>query len=421
VQNVIHLEFLFIVLAVALLPAGRARSLAACAAIASGLALAGLRAGPAQPVATLPPGFVAVEGALLAIGGALALGSALAAVRSARTPVSLGGSAAVAGGGLGVVLSGWRYVTAAPTAALLVAVIVIAGLGLLLVAAGRRIRAAVPRDHPPAPPISLAAISAAALLAAASGSTGGVFVGCLLAAIGGWLISRPPATRNLPVAPMVVLLLLLPAWRLMATIAGPEGLSTGSLPDLPWSPAAERLLAPVLLLAAWVMSGLWPWHRQEPAALTAPVAALLVARVAMPAVPDGLDHWRAVAFPIVLLGLWHGVLTRGRAESVAALAWVGLVTATPVGLAGGALLLLAGLALELAERLPARVKWAASSAGTVAALVLGTGALLAIEGGLRTEVVYSVLAVAALVAGVEWQPSAQASTASAPTATAPSA
>ena len=29
---------------------------------------------------------------------------------------------------------------------------------------------------------------------------------------------------------MVVLLLLLPAWWLMATIAGPEGLSIGSLP-----------------------------------------------------------------------------------------------------------------------------------------------------------------------------------------------
>ena len=84
-QNVIHLEFLFIVLGVALFPAGRARSLATCAAIRSGLALAGLRAGPAEPVATLPPGFVAVEGALLGIGGVLALGSALAAVRSART------------------------------------------------------------------------------------------------------------------------------------------------------------------------------------------------------------------------------------------------------------------------------------------------------------------------------------------------
>lgn len=421
VQNVIQLEFLFIVLGVAWLPAGRARSLAASAAISSGLAVAGLRAGPGQPAATLPAGFLAVEGALLAIGGAVALISALAAVRSARTRTSGGGSAAVAVGGLGVVLSGWRYLVAAPAGALLIAVITIAGLGSLLVAVARRVRAARPPDRPPSPPVGLAVVGAGALLAAASPSVGGVFIGCLLAGIGGWLISRPRATRHLPVAPTIVLLLLLPTWWLMATIAGPEGLAIGSLPDLPWSPAAERLLAPALLLAAWISSGLWPWHRQEPAALTAPVAALLLARVAIPAFPDGLDHWRALALPVVLLGLWHGVLTRRRAESVAALAWVGLVTATPEGQAGGALLLLAGLALELAERLPARATWGVWGLRTAAALVLGTGALLAMEGGLRTEVVYSVLAVAALVAGVGWQPSPQASTASAPTATAPSA
>jgi hypothetical protein len=97
------------------------------------------------------------------------------------------------------------------------------------------------------------------------------------------------------------------------------------------------------------------------------------------------------------------------------------VTATSEGQAGGALLLLAGVALELAERLPARATWGVAGLRTAAALVLGTGALLAMEGGLRTEVVYSVLAVAALVAGVGWQPSPQASTARAPTATAPSA
>ena len=85
-------------------------------------------------------------------------------------------------------------------------------------------------QRPPALPIGLGVIGAGALLAAASSSTGGVFAGCVLAAIGGWPISRPPAARNLPVAPMVVLALLLPAWWLMATIAGPEGLAIGSLP-----------------------------------------------------------------------------------------------------------------------------------------------------------------------------------------------
>lgn len=422
-QNVIHLEFLLIVLGVALLPAGRARSLAACAAIGSGLAVAGLRAGSKQPMAALPSGFVAVEGALLGIGGALALGAAVSSVRSTRRPTSVGGAAAAAAaaGGIGVVLSAWRYVVAAPKGALVVAIVVVAGLGLLLVAAGRRVRVARPMESPTASPIGLAALGAGSLLAALSSSTGAVFVGCLIAAIGGWLISRAPATRHPPVAPAVVLLLLLPAWWLMSTIAGPEGLAIASLPDLPWSPAAEQLLAPVLLLAAWALSGVWPWHRQEPAALTAPVAALLLVRVAIAAVPDGLDHWRALALPLVLLGLWHGLLTSRRAESVAALAWFGLVTVTPEGQVGGALLLLAGLALELAERRPARAGWAVGGVRAATALVLGTGALLAIAGGLRTEVVYSVLAAAALLAGAGRQAPAQASTASAPSATAPSA
>ena len=236
---------------------------------------------------------------------------------------------------------------------------------------------------------------------------------------------RSSTRRTLPIAPLLTLVLLLPAWWLMATIAGPEGLATGSLADLPWSPAAERLLAPVLLLAAWGMSGLWPLHQEEPAALTAPVAALLLVRVAMPAVPEGLDHWRALAMPVVLTGLWHGALARRWGEAVAGLAWVGLVTVTPVGEVGGALLLLAGLGLELAHRLPAqggtigpRLRPILRAGG---ALVLATGALLAIEGGLRTEVVYTVCAVAALVVGTGPRRSPQASTASALRATAPSA
>jgi hypothetical protein len=169
------------------------------------------------------------------------------------------------------------------------------------------------------------------------------------------------------------------------------------------------------------MSGLWPLHRQEPATLTAPVAALLIGRVAIPAVPDGLDHWRALAMPVILLALWHGVFTRDRAETVAGLAWVGLVTVTPVGQVGAALLLVGGLALELADRLPAGAGNLGPGVRAVAALLVGTGALSAIQGGLLTEVVYTIAAVAALVAAAGSSRALQASTASAPRATAPSA
>jgi hypothetical protein len=206
----------------------------------------------------------------------------------------------------------------------------------------------------------------------------------------------------------------------MATIAGPEGLAIGSLPELPWSPAAERLLAPLLILPAWAMSGLWPLHREEPAAFTAPVGALLLARVALPAVPDGVEHWRAAAIPVVLLGLWHAVLSRRWAAAPAALALVGLLSVRPGGQLGAALLLAAGLLVELGQRTRLGHRPLDVILRSGAALMGGVGALLTVEAGLRAEVVYTVAAAAALVAAAGRESVIQASTASEPSAMAPS-
>jgi hypothetical protein len=57
----------------------------------------------------------------------------------------------------------------------------------------------------------------------------------------------------------------------------------------------------------------------------------------------------------------------------------------------------------------------------IAALAVGTGALLITEAGLRTEVVYTVCGVAVLVVAAARSSSAQASTASAVKTTSPSA
>jgi hypothetical protein len=97
------------------------------------------------------------------------------------------------------------------------------------------------------------------------------------------------------------------------------------------------------------------------------------------------------------------------------------VTVTPVGQVGAALLLVGGLALELADRLPAGAGNLGPAVRAGAALLVGTGALSAIQGGLLTEVVYTIAAVAALVAAAGSSRALQASTASAPRATAPSA
>ena len=420
VQNMIHLGFLLVVLAAALLPAGRGRVLAAAGAVSAGLALAGLGAGPEAPVTALPAGFLAVEGALLAVGAVLAIAAGVVGIRpgrgSGRTQL---GAAASALGGLGVGLSAAPYLRFAAPLALLAAVVTTAGLGLILIRAGHRLgRSSGSSERFPASPKRLAAVTAGALLATVSPWVDPIFLGAMLTAAGGWAAARENGPRRLPVAPALTLLVLIPAWWLMRTIAGPEGLATVSLPDLPWSPAAERLLGALLLLGAWSISGLWPLQRQQPAVLTAPMAALLMARVAIPAFPDGLEHWRALALPLGLIGLWHGVVTGSRGEALVGLAWIGLATATIPGQAGAGLLLVGALIFVLAERVTARIE---AVLRPIAALAVGAGALLVTEAGLGTEVVYTVSAVAALVAAAGRPSPAQASTASELSATAPRA
>jgi hypothetical protein len=418
-QIVIQFGFLALVLAVALLPPGRSRILTTCGAVVIGLALAGLRAGPGEPVMALPAGFLAVEGALFAGGAVLGVAGAVFAVRAAGGTVGrLIAAALCAVGGLGVGLSTVSYVRTAAFVPLIGAAVVMGVVGLVLAWGGARLgRGSTWSQGFPRSSRGLALIAAGALMAIAGPWADPILLGAMLAAAGGWVWARSQDARRLPVAPMLTLALL-PAWWLMRTIAGPEGLATASLPDLPWSPAAEQLLAALMLLAAWAMSGLWPLHREEPAALTAPVAALLMARVALPAFPDGLAHWRALAMPVVLVGGFHGVLTGNRSAALAGLAWVGLATATGRGEAGSGLVLVGALLLVFEEHLGTGARIVA---GLIAAFAIGTGALLVAEAGLRTEVVYSVCAVAGLVAAAGRWNSAQASTASAVRATSPRA
>jgi hypothetical protein len=395
--------FFLIVLGAALLPevAGRASVLAVIAAAAAGLAIAALTAG-ATP---LTVGFLAVDGALFVLAIVLALGSALLAGREhrgARARIAVG---ALVAGAVGLGWGGRRAIVAAPTGALLLASVVLAAVGIGFFLIGRLVRlTAAPDDG--SPPRRLRAglgLLAGAVATAAGPYLSVVVAGVIAAAWSGWLLRRGPGGRRIPLAPMLTLLLL-PAWWLMATIAGPEGLAVGTLPMLPISPAAERLLAPIFLAAAWATAGLWPLHRQVPAALLAPVGALLLARVAIPAVPDGLEHWRPLAMPLIVLGIWHAALSGRLTGMAVGLAWVGLLGASRAGLTGAALLLAGALTLELATHAGERFRPWKASARVVSALAAGAGALLAIGSGLHAEVVYTVLAVGGVViaAGRAW-------------------
>jgi hypothetical protein len=120
--------------------------------------------------------------------------------------------------------------------------------------------------------------------------------------------------------------------------------------------------------------------------------------------------------PAVLLGGFHGMLTGNRSAALSGLAWVGLATATGQGQAGAGLVLLGGVIFLAAKRLGTRLEVGAQ---LLAALAAGSGALLVTEAGLRTEVVYTVCAVAGMAGSIGRWSAAQASTASALRATSP--
>ena len=307
----IHLGFLLILLGAALLPRSRARRAAGLAATASGLGLAGL-AGTASALAEpgaaslagLPSGFLAADAALVVLGAVLAIGSALVALLDRRSAPTIAGAIALAPGGM---LLGWvgrGLVAAAPSSALILSALVEVALGVALLLVGWYLRFAPPADHDRAHPRLLyAGLVAGALAAAVGPHLSLVVLGVIVSACAGHLLQRAEGGPRLPLAPAATLPLL-PAWWLMATIAGPVGLWVSGLASVPLSPAAEQLLAVPLLIAAWAVAGLWPLHRHLPGALVAPVGAFLMARVAIPAVPSGLEHWRP------LMMSWPGCGTR---------------------------------------------------------------------------------------------------------------
>ncbi len=250
--------------------------------------------------------------------------------------------------------------------------------------------------------------SRAALLVWAAGTAavalgphlGLALAGAALAAWGAWRFERA-GTRRVPWAGMVVLLSVAPALWFLATVAGPEGLSFAAIPYLPLSPAAERLVAPLVFTALWALAGLWPLRQPAGGTLTAPLGALLFLRLGLAAVPAGLAHWRAAFFPLVVLGTWHAALAGRRTALAVAGATLGLASLHPLGLAGAAALLAAAVLLELGRRGVQKRPAPHRRVRQIAIVLLaGPGALAAAAGGLHAETVWTVLALAGAAAGL---------------------
>jgi hypothetical protein len=173
-------------------------------------------------------------------------------------------------------------------------------------------------------------------------------------------------------------------------VTGPIGLRTEALHQVPLSPAAELLVSPALLLAGWAAAGLWPLERQLPGALLAPAGALLLSRIALPLAPQGLEYWRPLTVPVVMLGIWNAAAYGRWALVAAGAGFLGVAGGAAGGVTPAAWLLGTGLALELSARAAAAPLL--TNVIRVAAWPLATWAgIEMLEAGLRGEVVYTAL------------------------------
>ena len=132
----------------------------------------------------------------------------------------------------------------------------------------------------------------------------------------GWLVAGP-----------VISLVLLPAVWLVRTVADPHEVPAdlASLGQGPFSPAFESLLAPMVLLGAWAVLGLWPLHRLRAHPFTLVAGEAVLRRLGYPLFPLGVMQWEPVAALCLALGVWYGAI-RGRPGTVVlSLAALGLL------------------------------------------------------------------------------------------------
>jgi hypothetical protein len=375
-----------------MVPDKRRRSLAAGGLGALLLALGALRVGGGP--GPLPGSFAAGELALVVTGAAVLASAVLPAVRAGwRGPLATGFFVA----GIGLLLGDIPALARADPVTLATALGVVAGVAMLAwMAAGMALRRLPPSD-PVSPPRTegrwIAVAGAGVLLAALGPHLLVIFGGVVLAAVSVSAEALRRRRRSSGWAVLITVAALAPAGWLLATIAGDQGLATSGLRELPLSPAAEALLAPMLLLAAWSVAGLWPMPRSALSGLAGLTGALLIARVAIPALPEGLDHWRPLAFPILAVGLWQAVISRrwpaaligGTLFALISGSWHGVAAAWWLGAGAPA----QGLGEYLGQR---ELAWLSC----LAALAGGIGALPATAAGLEGEVVYTTLTVAGL-------------------------
>ena len=185
---------------------------------------------------------------------------------------------------------------------------------------------------------------------------------------------------------------------LAVTILGPTGGRMSALRDGPFSPAAERLLVLLLGTGTLLLAGLPPVHRAPWGIGLAPLAAIMMGRVALPAFPGGVIEWQPLAMLLLAgAGVWAALTRRWPVLAVAA-GLASLWSGVPSGVLAAQLLVIWGwlVAISAGLRL-GRMPNAADRWTRFALLVPALAALPALESGLGAQVVLSVAFVAGTV------------------------
>ncbi len=375
------------------------------------------------PVDLAPAGlsFLRINLGLLLVGLAVALGAALrdaVTVQAERAWSALGALLVAAAVSL-LIWREWAGLSLAPwRAALGVALLLAAGaMAAALVVGMLRIGPAVNwlddrvlSRSPASPPLLLdwgRMIASWAALALGTGLVVWaphlhlVVAGAFLAAVAAHLLWRAQGRGTpVPLLPLAMLPLLVFADR-VGTIAGPVGLSLSALSGGPFSPAAQAWLLPWLLIPVWAWTGFWPLHGLVPAGAGRVVGGLLLWRLGVQLLPDGVLHWQPLAAAVIVVGMGHAAATRRISAGVLALAVFGLISRAPAGPHGGIWLLAFCAVLPftrfwepLLPPLPTRIV-------RLAWLLPAWALLLVLRGGLSSQVLLTVL-LAAGAAALLW-------------------
>lgn len=223
----------------------------------------------------------------------------------------------------------------------------------------------------------------------------------LISVVAGELFERRASrTSQLPITLVATVAAMGVVGYFLAHVAGGQPLLLATLPEAPYSAAFELGASLVLCLVAYRLLGLWPLHgaRQGPAAPL--LAGILLVRLVLPVLPNGLEHWQPFLYLLVAIAAWHAALASLPVEAFTSIAALGLLSGGPTAAWAGLALVAGMVTLGFFHRvrafrwIPLVARWLVfPMAGLIGLLLL----LPTLSAGLAVEVFYSVAAVSGVV------------------------